>query len=193
MAPTTRSKTTSSKTTKTPVSKTRTTKSSKPVNKAAVEAYATKAKAYATKAKEAASTLEGELEGTSDGLQKAVWALKARADELEAELSAVKQEPGEAMPVDEDPEWGEDAPSEAEDEALFVSRTAVPIIVTDDPLEDPCDLVTSDNFGHRAADDEEGDVTKYGYLRGRGFNRYHDVVGRGPPNAEKLELLPSYG
>ncbi|KAL4403541.1 hypothetical protein CABS03_15192 [Colletotrichum abscissum] len=97
------------------------------------------------------------------------------------------------MPVDEDPEWEEDAPSEAEDEALFVSRTAVPIIVTDDPLEDPCDLVTSDNFGHRAADDEEGDVTKYGYLRGRGFNRYHDVVGRGPPNAEKLELLPSYG
>ncbi|KAK0367625.1 hypothetical protein CLIM01_15017, partial [Colletotrichum limetticola] len=116
MAPTTRSKTTSSKTTKTPASKTRTTKSSKKVNEAAVEAYA-------TKAKKAASTLKGELEGTSDGLQNAVWALKARADELEAELSAVKQEPGEAMPVDEDPEWEEDAPSEAEDEALFVSRT----------------------------------------------------------------------
>ncbi|KAF4772731.1 hypothetical protein HER10_EVM0007305 [Colletotrichum scovillei] len=150
MAPTTRSKTT-----KTPVSKASTAKSSKTVNKAA--------EAYAAKAKKAASTLEGELEGTSDGLQKAVWALKARADALEAELSAVKQEPGEAMPVDEDPEWEEDGPSEAEDEALFVSRTAVPIIVTDDPLKDP------------------------------GFNRYHNVVGRGPPNAEKLELVPSYG
>ncbi|KAK1448272.1 hypothetical protein CTAM01_17349, partial [Colletotrichum tamarilloi] len=117
MAPTTRSKTTSSKTTKTPASKTRTTKAPKKVNEAAVEAYV-------TKARKAASTLKGELEGTSDGLQNAVWALKARADELEAELSAVKQEPGEAMQVDEDPEWEEDAPSEAEDEALFVSRTA---------------------------------------------------------------------
>ncbi|KAK2051464.1 hypothetical protein LY76DRAFT_610599, partial [Colletotrichum caudatum] len=179
MAPATRSQTS-----KTSIKKAKTPKSSTGVNQNAVKAYAEKAKCVA-------SSLEEELGSSSDGMQKAVWALKERADRLEAELNA-KNESVDGMTVVEDEPSEEDTQDEAEEGNLFVPRAASPIILADDLLEDPCDLVMTDTFGQRAADDDEKDITEYGWLRAAGVNQYYDVIGRGPPNAEKLVLIPSY-
>ncbi|KAH9225102.1 hypothetical protein K456DRAFT_59729 [Colletotrichum gloeosporioides 23] len=97
------------------------------------------------------------------------------------------------MTIDEDSQSEEDVQREAEDGNLFVSRKTSPVIIADDVLQDRCDLVNSATFGHRAAIDKEEDVTEYGCLRAGGPNRYYSVIGRGPPNAEKLELISSYG
>ncbi|KDN65759.1 hypothetical protein CSUB01_12140 [Colletotrichum sublineola] len=77
-----------------------------------------------------------------------------------------------------------------EDEGLFVSREKTSLLVATDDNDDDDDEATLVTWND-ILDYDTKDTKYYGYLS-RGFNRTYDVIGRGPRNAEKLELVPSH-
>ncbi|KAE9568032.1 hypothetical protein CGMCC3_g15826 [Colletotrichum fructicola] len=88
----------------------------------------------------------------------------------------------------------QDVKKETQDEGLFVPRTLednTTLIVTDDDddEDDPATLVSWKDMSAQYQDNEMGNITTYGYLKY--LNRTYDVIGRGPRNAEKLELVSS--
>ncbi|KXH57922.1 hypothetical protein CNYM01_14066 [Colletotrichum nymphaeae SA-01] len=79
------------------------------------------------------------------------------------------------------------------DEGLFVSRNpnqSATLIVQDEEDDDPASLISLRDIFDQTEDGDTANTTRYGFLQA-GLNRTYNVVGRGPRNAEKLELVPS--
>ncbi|GKT61081.1 hypothetical protein ColTof3_08420 [Colletotrichum tofieldiae] len=102
------------------------------------------------------------------------------------------------MAIDEsDSKVGGNVKKEAQDEGLFVSQSTggTTLLVANDNEDDEDDEASlikwKDMFGYVGEYDAEENTKYYGFL-GAGLNRFYDVIGRGPRNAEKLELVPSH-
>ncbi|KAK0373219.1 hypothetical protein CLIM01_09432 [Colletotrichum limetticola] len=170
------------------------------VNKNAVQAYAAKASAVAKK-----MSLNEQLENSPPELQQAIKQLLDENAELTSANANENLKPVDQMDVDSSLP-PKDAVQHAEefvahikveeepkDVGLFVSQTlgSSVVVVNEKDTDDPGDLMSWNEFTTiRSKGAVQGSHTSYGYLS-RGHNRFSEVIGVGPLNAEKLQLVPS--
>ncbi|GKT52045.1 uncharacterized protein ColSpa_12226 [Colletotrichum spaethianum] len=118
-------------------------------------------------------------------LQNAAMSNKGVDDESELDDMSIDESDGEIRG---------NVKKEPQDEGLFVpqNRGGTTLLVANDDEKDEASLMTWNEISGHFGDDETEENTKYYGFLCAGLNRFYDVIGRGPPNAEKLELVPSH-
>lgn len=170
------------------------------VNKNAVQAYAEKASAVAKK-----MSLNEQLENSPPELQQAVQKLLDENAELNSANANDNLKPVEPMDVDSNLPPNKavqhaekfvaniKVEEQTKDVGLFVSQPlgSSVVVVNENDTDDPGDLMLWNEFTTiRSKGAVQGNFTSYGYIS-RGLNRFSEVIGVGPLNAEKLQLVPS--
>ncbi|KAK1634959.1 hypothetical protein BDP81DRAFT_493273 [Colletotrichum phormii] len=171
-------------------------------------------KKYVRKQEEVISDLKGNMEMYSAEAQQVIVDMQSRLQKYEADeqarrgqqqtfnfstpLNTANDDNSEfdAMSVDSNDSRSVGAAVKKEaqvDEGLFVPRNprqSATLIVEDDEDDDPASLISLRDIFDQTGDDDIENTTRYGFLE-VGPYRTYNVVGRGPRNAEKLELVPS--
>ncbi|WQF76880.1 hypothetical protein CDEST_01894 [Colletotrichum destructivum] len=163
-------------------------------------------KTYVRKQQIVAQDMQRNMQKYSEDVQQVIAQMAQRVEQNKVDAQAYRnlQKAGmsnggesdlDDMSVDEsDGEVGGNVKTEAQDEGLFVSQSTggTTLLVANDENDDEASLIRwKDMFGHLGEHDAEENTKDYGFLCA-GFNRFYDVIGRGPANAEKLELVPSH-
>ncbi|GKT68859.1 hypothetical protein ColTof4_01282 [Colletotrichum tofieldiae] len=169
-------------------------------------------KTYVRRQQKVAEDMQRDMQKYSEDVQLVIAQMAQRVEQNEADAQAYRslskkaasnggdddESEADDMSIDEsDGEVGGNVKKEAQDEGLFVSQSTggTTLLVANDDEDDEDDEASlikwKDMSGHFGYDETEENTKYYGFLCA-GLNRFYDVIGRGPRNAEKLELVPSH-
>ncbi|WQF76938.1 hypothetical protein CDEST_02056 [Colletotrichum destructivum] len=167
-------------------------------------------KSYVRKQQVVAQDMQRNMQKYSEDVQQVIAQMAQRVEQNEADAQAYRNLSKKAVSnegddddgselddisMDEsDGEVGRNVKKVAQDEGLFVlqSTEVTTLLVANDDEDDEASLITWEDMSGHSGDDQTEENTKYYGFLCAGLNRTYDVMGRGPRNAEKLELVLSH-